>query len=475
MKKVIIIGLVFILSGCSFSGQDVKNAIEKVKNSTVEQESAELEISPEEQEFLDSGRAKAVESEQDLWQIYENKDANFTFRYPHNVKMVEDAKKGDVQLSVQVNILKEVEIPGFTDEDLKEISKKLAKGEYGEDLGWSIENSRRVRELRGINAQDNVVLSRFEVCDVIFERNLIFYVNDYQVVISLIGPREKIIEENKDFFTKDSEDCFMGQVWRFERQSEFYNMLNNNEAKKTTQDWFSSFDELVSTLDVGNLTESDYTNSAIVGLSNLNPDNMTPSLLWPKISGIKKVSAYESIIEVLNFEKNVGKNLTEILNEYSECKCGVMETSYSVNYNDNGVLSISLVVDTVQAYPSTNVNNYLIDLNTGNKLGVKETFRESKITELVKMIDGKLQKTITLTKEAIVKAKLDIPLEQYKGKFTEKYLENFKVTENGITFTYDFDFPQAIKSTEPSPYVFVSFEEMSGMFVDDVILEKLIK
>lgn len=475
MKKIVIVGLLISLSGCTFSRDEVKNVMNKVKNFKVEQSQDEKETTSKEEDFNNSGQAKEILSEQDLWAIYENKDANFSLRYPRNVVIGKNRNSDQIQLSVSVAPIDKIENPSISTEDFQNIAKKLEKGEYGEDMGESLENSKKIRELQAKNAQEGMVLSRFEVCDVVFERNLVFYTGEYQVFVSVIGPKEKIIEENPDFFKKDIENCSSEDVWVFERQSQFYSDLSDKKGAEISQEWFDAFDEIVNTIDIGNLVAAGYTNRVEIGQEDLSIDESEIVLMWPKISGINNTEVYEKIVNILDFEKVVGKSVEKIEKEYGDCKCGVVGTVYSVNYNTNGLLSISLSIDTLEAYSENTTKNFVINLNSGDALVIEDIVDSKKIKELVSLCDGKLQKNISDTKEALIKSGIDIPLEYYKGKFKEDNLKNYVLTDKGIGFTYDYEFPQVIKSAEPSPYIFVSYSEIKELLLSEGIIKEVIK
>jgi len=125
----------------------------------------------------------------------------------------------------------------------------LEKGEYGQEIDFPLTVSKKVTKLNSINAQEFMVLGRFEVCDVAFQRKLYFFNNDSQVVVTLYGSRDPLIEGASEYFETNPEDCQDMKVWNFDKQAQFYQDLSQGKGSETVQEWFDLFDEIVSTIE----------------------------------------------------------------------------------------------------------------------------------------------------------------------------------------------------------------------------------
>jgi len=227
-KKILAAGLAtFFLASCT------AKMIEKVEPEN-----------PAEREFAESGRAKAIENKTDLWQIFENAEAGFSVKFPAGIALGEN-------LQIRVDAIAELgEQPlNFTTATAELNRDALARGEFGEELDWPLAKSKRVKNLGAVNAQDFLVLGRFEICDVIFERTLVFYSNDRQIVLTLVGDPEKIIGENAEFFATDSENCGEMSIWNFEKQPEFFAELADGNGGEITQKWFDDLDAIAATIE----------------------------------------------------------------------------------------------------------------------------------------------------------------------------------------------------------------------------------
>lgn len=206
-----------------------------------------IEVQGEEVDLYESGTAKAIEDPKDLWNLYEGSSFDFSFKYPHNVS-IEDGY--DIKMSVKETKLSDIDMPGFKEAEAKSDSASLKQGVFGEGYDWSLSDSEKIRNIGEVNAQDYVVFSRFEVCDVVFERVLVFYFDEYQIEIKLSAEENRVVESMPEYFTKDKDNCGDDLIWDFEKQGEFYQSLVKGEGSQYAQEWFTSFDEIVKTIEI---------------------------------------------------------------------------------------------------------------------------------------------------------------------------------------------------------------------------------
>jgi len=206
------------------------------------------QISDAEKEFNESGRAKAIEHEEDMWQYYEDEDIELSFKYPNNVSLDDD--EGTMLLSVNVEPIESLEgTMGYNKETALKNQKALENGDYGEGVDFPLEASKRVVSISDTHAQQFMVLGRFEVCDVTFERKLYFFHDDHQIVITLYGSKEDIVESSSEFFTTNPENCGKALIWNFEKQADFYSLLERDEGSESSQEWFDTFERIVNTIE----------------------------------------------------------------------------------------------------------------------------------------------------------------------------------------------------------------------------------
>lgn len=212
------------------------------------------QIEKEEAEFNASGRAKAIEKESDLWNLFENEEVGFSFQYPGDVTVIEGMETPNPdQLSLLVTLkeIGKVDEPGDLDkaESQKNI-EALNAGEFGTVSDFALESSQKTTSVGFLFAQDYLVLSRFEVCNVTLERKLSFYFNNQFITLAFKGPAGKLIETMPDYFVEDAENCGNEKVWDFDKQDAFYQTLVEGNGAPEIQDWFQRFDQIAETITV---------------------------------------------------------------------------------------------------------------------------------------------------------------------------------------------------------------------------------
>jgi hypothetical protein len=243
MKKTLVLFLVvvFLATGCTTKKQENNN---------------DSNLSPEVD--INNGSAKAIEDETDLWIYYENEEAEFSIKYPHNISMdIED--QVDFYLSITNQDVESLEgTMGYNKETAEKNVKSLENGEYGEGVDFPLEVSKKVREIMGVNAQEFMVLGRFEICDLRLERKLYFFNNDQQIVITLIVAKDNIISDHPEYLTVNEDNCGKDMIWDFEKQDQFYQNLEEGNLSGLTQEWFDVFDEIVDTIEFIDNSSSEF-------------------------------------------------------------------------------------------------------------------------------------------------------------------------------------------------------------------------
>ncbi len=206
-----------------------------------------LEMSEEkkaEQEFNDSGQAKVIIDETDLWNFYEIEGTDLFVRYPSNISM----EKGALQLIVENTKIDELDYPGFDKKEVLATAESLKKGEFGGEDIFVFEDSKKVRNLGKINAQEYMVLGRFEICDVVFERKALFFENNRRIKVTVKGNKDLILASMPDYFEKNEENCGDDLIWNFDKMSDFYKTLSEGKGSPEAQEWFDSFDKTIDTI-----------------------------------------------------------------------------------------------------------------------------------------------------------------------------------------------------------------------------------
>lgn len=202
-----------------------------------------------EEEFNNSWSAKAIESETDLWNYFDDENVGFSLNYPPAMTLlnkdeyVDDLYKAYFKISMKDIWISEDPMDLSVEEEVKNI-ETLASWEFWENFDMIFDKSKNVKSVWFLFAQDYMVLSRFEVCDVTLERSLLFYYNNKQITLTSFAPINKFKELMPEYFTTDKVNCGEEIMWNLDKQNEFYETLINKEAPQEIQTWFDNFDKM---------------------------------------------------------------------------------------------------------------------------------------------------------------------------------------------------------------------------------------
>ena len=248
MKKIILILFIFpLLMGAACSKTKSIPSQDNLPKDTSSDSKVEEKISPEEKEFNNSGQAKAIEDESDLWPFYNNDEVGISFNYPPGIILLEDGTMmNDTRqsyLDVEIkNIGEQINPWDLDKEESMNNIEALSAGEFGKATGFPFQESQQVKSVGFLFAQDYMVLGRFEVCDVALERKLRFYFNNKEITLTLFGPTNTLKETMFEYSASDANNCGRTIMWNFDKQSEFYQKLKTNQAAPEIQNWYDNFD-----------------------------------------------------------------------------------------------------------------------------------------------------------------------------------------------------------------------------------------
>ena len=184
------------------------------------------------------------------WKEYTDSEAGFTLKHSTDVTIGDlDPKANKLILNISSQKVDSLTLPGDYDKEKAEKDgQELDQGKFGEDIGWALDRSKKVVKIGDKYTKSFVTLGRLEVCDVTFERGLIFYNGDYQVRITLSGPKDDIIASMPGYFKTDTDNCGEEKVWG--EPDKFHEALMSGAGSTVAQDWYYAFDKIVKTIEV---------------------------------------------------------------------------------------------------------------------------------------------------------------------------------------------------------------------------------
>lgn len=196
------------------------------------------------------------------------------------------------------------------------------------------------------------------------------------------------------------------------------------------------------------------------------PERRRAVVSLPVVSGIADPAVLRRVRALLDL-----KNVFETsLAEYRE-DAWLTELDYKVNYNRNDILDITFRQEGVGAYPDTDERHLAISLKTGEVIKAADAFERGAFPRLVEMVNAKLRaevagilKSVSEDKELDAEAKASIREDLEALTFGAENLEDFQVSDRGVTFLYDAGFPHVIEALEPEGRYFFSYAQL-GRYV----------
>jgi hypothetical protein len=217
---------------------------------------------------------------------------------------------------------------------------------------------------------------------------------------------------------------------------------------------------------------------------------------YPIIEGIKSESILYKINAVLSYERVFGVSLAEAI----EGEMWIDDLDYTVNFLKRPFMDLTFIMEGIGAYPWQATRNIVINYETGERVKATDLFNEYSLERLALIVNEFVQ--VDLKKASLEELykyeeiQLDVvgenPLiegmeeraswieERFSSKkFSVENLNDFSLSDSGIYFIYDFEFPHVIKALEPEgryyfPYATLKQGIKKGGMLDRFIRENSI-
>ncbi len=197
----------------------------------------------------------------------------------------------------------------------------------------------------------------------------------------------------------------------------------------------------------------------------------TFTITYPKVSGVSAM-LIKKIEANLSFEKAFEFSLRDEINT----SYGLDSADFTVLYNKFGILNVELSEDVSGAYPSTYNKSIVIDTKTGERVKAADIF--TKLSELAAKVK-KLQ-TAEIKKGTAVLKKENLDTEtaaEYfnNADYTTENLDDFSVSDKGITFRYDYEFAHAMLALQPDGRFFYSWAQLKPFIKRGGLLARFVR
>ncbi|HEV7843870.1 MAG TPA: hypothetical protein VGO69_09235, partial [Pyrinomonadaceae bacterium] len=112
------------------------------------------------------------------------------------------------------------------------------------------------------------------------------------------------------------------------------------------------------------------------------------------------------------------------------------------------------------AYPDTHTKHFAINLRNGELIKAADAFNSSSLDELAALVDKKLQaeNQATIRDSGNDSETARDLLKDLKFKASD--LDDFSISDKGVTFLYDAEFPHVVQALQPVGQYFFSFSEL---------------
>lgn len=208
------------------------------------------------------------------------------------------------------------------------------------------------------------------------------------------------------------------------------------------------------------------------------PERRRATVSYPVVVGGIESPAVLSKVRSLLEVKNI---FDTSLAEY-RADAWLTEFDYRVNYNKNFILDITFTQSGVAAYPDTQTKHLAINLKTGELIKAADVFKADALNRLAELVNQKLQAEI---KQKIRELQQDKDTDaDEKKSLTEAFeglkiqvenLDDFSISDKGMTFLYDAGFPHVIQALQPERKYFFSYAELRPFIKTDGLLGKFIQ
>jgi hypothetical protein len=197
----------------------------------------------------------------------------------------------------------------------------------------------------------------------------------------------------------------------------------------------------------------------------------TFTVIRPRVRGLSP-ALNKKVENAISFEK---AELIHI-DEENEAQW-LEEAGYEVNYNKTGILDITLFASGTAAYPSIFQQTVVVNLKTGERVRPADVF--TNLGALAAKVKKALQAEIQTAREEYKKDPdaSDFDADEYfkDADFKIKNLDEFTISDKGVTFIYDYRFPHIALALQPEGRFFYSWTELKSFVRRDGLFGKFVR
>ena len=186
------------------------------------------------------------------------------------------------------------------------------------------------------------------------------------------------------------------------------------------------------------------------------PERRRATITYPVVLGPRNSEVLRKVRALFDFKNIFGISLAEY-----RADAWLSEFEYEVNYNRDYILDITFMQNGMGAYPDGGYKHFAINLRNGELIRAADAFDPAAHEKLAAMVDEKLQAENRDTVRDVGSEDRATAEELLKDlKFKTSNLDEFSVSDKGVTFLFDAQFPHVVQAFEPAGRYFFSYEEL---------------
>jgi predicted site-specific integrase-resolvase len=203
------------------------------------------------------------------------------------------------------------------------------------------------------------------------------------------------------------------------------------------------------------------------------PEKRSFTVTYPRVSGVS-ASVRNKIQSAVDYEKTFGISFKEEIADIQ----WLTEVGYTVNFNSKGILSLTLKISGVGAYPSESERRISFETATGARISMEQEAQDS-LDELLERLNGMLAAEVAKHKALYKDPEYgiedpDVLFGELVG-FTPDRVEQFSVSPEGITFHHNYGFPHVTQALEPPGLFFLPWSELRPYIRSSGAFRKFLK
>ncbi len=183
---------------------------------------------------------------------------------------------------------------------------------------------------------------------------------------------------------------------------------------------------------------------------------------YPVVNGLSNPVVLRKVRQLLTL-----KNLFDCSLEDYRQDSWLTDFGYQVNYNKNHIFDITFSQSGIGAYPDTQTKHFLINLKSGEVIKAADAFTSGSLATLATMVNQKLRaeterimKSVETEKDVEANEKSSLKEQLDQLRFDLANLDEFSVSDRGVTFLFDAGFPHVIKALEPDGRYLLTYAEL---------------